>query len=374
MVGPPSVFTPTCHGQRDSPVPPLYMSCSLRTSDVVGLIHPSIDAHTLGVSSITSLLASTGITVHVAGAEVCNAALEPMSESGRSLLKSWIRDAGITVLGFSYRLDPVDAVIHLGRLLTMLKAERLFGCVGARIRSNLFAGLPEACARVRAQFPEISVVFQDDETPSETLASLGLSPTQVSPDASAGISYDDDRLAFAKEMLQREAPAQIAPVARTDTYVGYGTRKDSLVLRLDKAKRRGVPPLMRAHVGPYHPDRGEALRMFGEWCRDLASGGYLDVLSIGTSQLSQSDFGGDWSGKSDGGGVPIHSAEEFSAIYDLSRPMLLRFYAGSLKVPSMARMLEKTINTACHALSLWWFASWTAAARTHCSPISANMR
>jgi hypothetical protein len=112
---------------------------------------------------------------------------------------------------------------------------------------------------------------------------------------------------------------------------------------------------MRAHAGPYLPNRGEAVGLFRDWARRLASGGYLDILSIGPSQLSQSNFGENWEGRIDGGGVPIASAEEFAAVWEAARPMLVRSYAGTKDVPALARMLESTIDIAWHALSLWWF-------------------
>jgi len=79
------------------------------------------------------------------------------------------------------------------------------------------------------------------------------------------------------------------------------------------------------------------------------------VLSIGSSQLTQSDFGHDWEGRANGGGVPLNSPAEFAAVWEAARPMLVRTYAGTRDIPARARMHEETINIAWHALSLWWF-------------------
>jgi hypothetical protein len=116
-----------------------------------------------------------------------------------------------------------------------------------------------------------------------------------------------------------------------------------------------LPPLIRVHAGPYLPDRKEAVRLFIDWTKQLASGGYLDILSIGTSQLTQSNFGENWEGKINGGGVPLATAAEFAAVWAAARPMLVRSYAGTKDVPALARMNEETIDIAWHALSLWWF-------------------
>jgi len=112
---------------------------------------------------------------------------------------------------------------------------------------------------------------------------------------------------------------------------------------------------MRAHVGPYLPDRIEAVHLFLDWIRQLAQAGLLDVLSIGTSQLTQSNFGEDWGNQPNGGGVPINSSQEFRAIWEAARPMLVRTYAGTKNIPQLARLYEDTIHIAWHALSFWWF-------------------
>jgi hypothetical protein len=112
---------------------------------------------------------------------------------------------------------------------------------------------------------------------------------------------------------------------------------------------------MRAHVGPYRPDRAEAVQLFLDWTQQLARAGLLDVLSIGTSQLTQSHFGEDWDNKPNGGGVPINSPDEFRAVWEASRPMLVRTCAGTRNIPQLARVYEATINIAWHALSFWWF-------------------
>jgi hypothetical protein len=71
--------------------------------------------------------------------------------------------------------------------------------------------------------------------------------------------------------------------------------------RLDHSLRHGTGPLLRAHMGPYLPDRVQAVSLFlSPNAGPLACSGWLDVLSIGTSQLSQERFGLDWEGRSDG--------------------------------------------------------------------------
>ena len=81
----------------------------------------------------------------------------------------------------------------------------------------------------------------------------------------------------------------------------------------------------------------------------------MDILSIGTSQLSQSNFGENWDNKLNGGGVPVNSEEEYFKIWNASQPMLVRTYSATKNVKKMAQLYERSINNAWNALSLWWF-------------------
>ena len=80
--------------------------------------------------------------------------------------------------------------------------------------------------------------------------------------------------------------------------------------------------LMRAHCGP-DAERPEGVgEEFISWAQQLAATGFLDILSIGTSQLTQSNFGEEWGSRPNGGGVPINSPAE----YRQHRESSARFY------------------------------------------------
>lgn len=140
-------------------------------------------------------------------------------------------------------------------------------------------------------------------------------------------------------------------------YNSYGTNKDTLIERLDNNFEDRFQPLIRAHSGPYSSEisREECLMKYHSWCKELAEAGYLDILSIGSSQLSQSNFGDNWDGMSNGGGVPVNSEKEYFDIWKASRPMLVRTYSGTRDVKYLAEIYERNINISWHALSLWWF-------------------
>ena len=330
------------------------MTDSWSTSDCLGIVKPGVDAHTLGVTSIAELLEECGSTVAIAPDEVCRAANRPEGDAESGTIERWIRDRRVTRLGFSYRLNPEEGVDLFVRLARQLERRRLFADQGGLIESLYFAGLPEACRLARDRVPRIAACFDGEETPAETLARLGIRQSMLPQETGKALAYDRDRMSFGEEIVRRGDYLGLRPPDRSG-YPGYGRASDSLVARLEHAARTGSLPLTRAHMGPYLPDREEAVRRFLQWTRDLAASGHLDVLSIGTSQLTQARFGEPWGDEPNGGGVPLAAAAEFADAWSAARPMLVRSYAGSKNVAALARMLDETIHNAWHALSLWWF-------------------
>lgn len=326
----------------------------LAPGDTIGLVHPFIDAHTLGVSAVGQLLDDCGYRAVIAGEAVCRAVEKPDQPNGLAELAQWIHANRIKHLGFSYRLDPSSGISAFDLLVHVLRAQHLLVETGGPIRGLFFAGLPATCAKVEATFGTRVQVFIGDETARETLERFGVPPTRIPREIVEQDRYEQDRLTQGRQVLEQSLPDKVLPANRT-SYPTFGTRSDSLVNRLDHGWSHGLPPLMRAHVGPYGSDRLATVNEYLSWCRELARGGLLDVLSIGTSQLTQSAFGEDWEGQPNGGGVPIQNEEEYRDVYEASRPMLVRTYAGTRNVPQMARVHERAINIAWHALSFWWF-------------------
>jgi hypothetical protein len=327
---------------------------SWSASDCLGILKPGIDAHVLGVTSVAGLLEECGCAVAVAPDEVCRAANRPEGGYESDAIERWVRGKRVTRLGFSYRLNPEDGAALFDRLVRQLERRRLFAGQGGPVISLYFAGLSEACRLARERVPRVAACFDGEETPSETLARLGIRQSMVPQETGKALAYDRDRLGFGEEIVRRADYLGMQPSDRAG-YPGFGEVSDTLIARLDHAARTGTLPLTRAHMGPYLPDREEAVRRFLQWTRDIAVSGHLDVLSIGTSQLTQARFGEPWGDEPNGGGVPLASAREFADVWRAARPMLVRSYAGSKDIAAMARMLDETIHNAWHALSLWWF-------------------
>lgn len=330
------------------------MSETVAPRDVFGLVRPDIDVHTLGVSMVGKLLSDCGYRVHIGDAALAAAVAGIHKINNISLLVAWIQAHGITRLGFSYRLDPASAVQNFGRVYCQLQDHRMFRDQGGPLVGLYFAGLPPACARIVSEYGGRVPVFLGDETQMETLGKIGVPPDRIPADVAGSSEYDDTRLAFARTLLDADAHLFQQPVDRSG-YPEYGTRRDTLAARIRHNRVLGLPPLMRVHVGPYSPNYTEARREFIGWLHTLRDTRFLDIVSVGSSQLSQSDFGTAWGERPNGGGVPINSIQDLEEIRAAASPMLVRTYSSTREVPRMAEVYEQHLNMAWHALSLWWF-------------------
>lgn len=319
-------------------------------------IKPSLDAHTLGVSSISGLLNDCGYEVLVADEDVEKLLNEIKHEGNQKKLIDWLISKEINHIGISYRLDQDTGVALVGYLIHSLRSNNLLAYQDGPIQSILFGGLPGTCEIIDREYKGLVKTFKGGESISQTLSKLNIPRNRIPRDVAEGSSYDDWRMDFGETIVKDHSYEVFKPVDRP-AYKEYGTGKDSLIKRLNNIKGGDFKPLIRAHVGPYSSrvDRLDSVKEFMDWAKHLADTGYLDILSIGSSQLTQSNFGEDWGDMPNGGGVPINSPDEYRMIWEVSRPLLLRTYAGTKNIVKLASIYEETINIAWHALSLWWF-------------------
>lgn len=314
------------------------------------LLKPAIDAHTLGLNALAESLRSCDYEVVLAPEEIAQALDGVKYQELRRNIAEWVQREKITRLGLSYRLDPSQGVALVGYLLDEFLNRKMLAHQGGQLRGLYFAGLPQACSQIEESYRGFVKTFQGGESIQETLLKLGVPLEKVPVELQKGTKYDGDRLAFGEELVAREEYRKVRPFQDLRPYQGFGTKKDTLEQRLVALGPEASRPLFRAHAGPY-----STVQEFLGWVRELASCGYLDILSIGTSQLSQAHFGEDWEGLPNGGGVPVNSAHDYREIWAHSRPLLVRTYAGTKDILTLATLYEETINICWHALSFWWF-------------------
>lgn len=326
----------------------------INENTVFGLIKPSVDVHTMGISTIANILRDCGYKVVIASPEVMDAANDIKKINNLSFILKWINDNKINVLSYSYRLDPADGRNFFCSFYNLLNENKMFAADGGPIQLITFAGLPDACNLVKNVLHDKCVYFAGDESPIESLKLYGV-PERMYPKSLLNVHpYDKSLWDFASKYIESEAYKLVLP----QDHYGYphcGTSKDSFVERLNYCKSKRSLPIIRVHAGPYSPNRLEAVKEYISWVEELASTKLLDVLSIGSSQLTQQHFGEDWEGLHNGGGVPVNSEMEYRQIAEAAKPMLVRTYAGTKNVPWMAEMHERTLNISWHALSYWWF-------------------
>ncbi|MGI9190624.1 MAG: hypothetical protein ACR2IL_00785 [Chitinophagaceae bacterium] len=330
------------------------MSLALNHNDCFGFIRPGVDAHTLGISSVSQLIEQCGYSVKIAHETVSESLLELKKLNTVSALLQWIQEEHIACLGLSYRLDPADAVHQFNLLVYRLNDTQAFHHQGGPIKALYFAGLPSACAEIIKKHGTRFPVFDGHDTPVETLVKLGIPSSRIPAIILQQSAYDDLRLDFAKHHLQQAEHLTYSSETRNN-YPEYGTRNDHIVLRLRHHQLQHQTPLTRVHAGPYHPNAAEAIKEFLLWLKPIKEANLLDVLSLGTSQLSQSNFGEPWGNKPNGGGLPINSRAELDLIYEAARPLLVRTYSSTSRVAYHAQLYNEHLNMAWHALSLWWF-------------------
>lgn len=325
--------------------------------DRFAFIKPFSDAHTLGVNSIAELLKDCGYEVVVGNHEIENIVNDIRYKSNQEKLVEWLNTNKITNIGISYRLDEDVAVSIVGYLVKTLRDNNMLAYQGGSIDTIMFGGLPKSCEVIEKEHKGLVKTFKGGESVTETLTKLEVPRERIPEFLMEGSSYDDMRMAFGEEIIKKAEYKNFQPTDRSD-YPEYGTKQDTVVKRLQNTpENEPFTPLMRAHVGPFFSteSRMESVNEFARWVKHLAETKYLDIVSIGSSQLTQSSFGEDWGDRVNGGGVPINSPEEYRMIYEVSRPLLLRTYAGTKNIPELAKIHEETINISWHALSIWWF-------------------
>ena len=325
-------------------------------NETFGLLKTLVDAHTMGVHAAAALLQGCGYRVEISPQRVEYAMGRISSEGAQKVILDWIDDNHISRIGFSYRLDPDTAVELMGRLIHLLAGKGYYGGPDPKIKSIFFAGLPPACEKIGKEYNGRVATFRGGESAEETLLVMGVPFGDIPQKIKEGCQYDKEIGKFGQGVI-RDGRYCHMKAPEHNIYPEFGTMKDTLELRLGHNYKGGFRPLVRAHCGPYSDDMGrlDCLEEYKGWCRDLGKKGFLDVLSVGSSQLSQSNFGENWEGMPNGGGVPVNSEAEYVDIWQAARPMLVRTYSGTKNIRKLAGIYERSIHIAWHALSLWWF-------------------
>lgn len=245
------------------------------TEQIYGFLIPSLDAHTMGLVNAAGLLRECGYQAVIAPEKVCQALDDYRNEARLDEVVAWLVATKISHLGFSYRLDNDGALAIFGALVARLQHHGLANQKNAQIVQLYFGSLEPACQKVQAQFPTRVITFAGGETRLETLKKMGVVTTKIPQSLLADSAYDRRRLDFAAKFIAKGGYDKLERMRNYD-YPEYGTSKDTIEARLN-AQGHVEPnqPLVRAHVGPYHPERSrsDSVEEFKTWTAKLAQGG-----------------------------------------------------------------------------------------------------
>ena len=319
----------------------------------IAIIKSLLDVHTMGINAVKYILEECGYKVIISPEFVSKAFDNIESDEQQNIILKWLKQNNVKHIGISYRLDPSNAKNLFGRFFHLLQVNDFIGAE-KQIKNVYFSGLKPVCDYIKAEYGDRVVTFCGGEAAEEVLLAMGVPHYNIAKSIINGCKYDKELESFGKKLIASEEYKRIKAIS--NSYRDYGTKKDSLEKRLLHRLLYKLP-VIRAHSGPYDADltRRECIDKYLIWCKQLSQAGYLDILSIGASQLSQSNFGSSWNNMVNGGGVPVNSSTEYWEIWQAARPMLVRTYSGTTNILHMAEMYDQTINMAWHALSLWWF-------------------
>ena len=319
----------------------------------VAIIKSLLDVHTMGINAVKYILEECGYKVIISPEFVSKAFDNIESDEQQNIILKWLKQNNVKHIGISYRLDPSNAKNLFGRFFHLLQVNDFIGAE-KQIKNVYFSGLKPVCDYIKAEYGDRVVTFCGGEAVEEVLLAMGGPHYSIAKSIINGCKYDKELESFGKKIIASEEYKKIKAIP--NSYREYGTKEDSLEKRLLHRLLYKLP-VIRAHSGPYDADltRRECIDKYLIWCKQLSQAGYLDILSVGASQLSQSNFGSSWNNMVNGGGVPVNSSTEYWEIWQAARPMLVRTYSGTTNILHMAEMYDQTINMAWHALSLWWF-------------------
>ncbi|MCK5196773.1 MAG: hypothetical protein KAR21_00395, partial [Spirochaetales bacterium] len=229
--------------------------------DVIGLAKTGIDAHTLGISRIEEILIESGFKTVSSSDILSKAFSNPQVPGNFSLIRNWISENRISVLGFSYRLSTDSAVTTFQKLMDQLINGNFFTDQKGPLKRVCFAGLPEASRTVKNRYGDRVSVFFGDESVVESLAILGIDPSLAPKSITEIHPYDSFLKDFGNDILKNGDFSSVFPIDRSSSK-NYGTYEERLIDRIEHGRKNNLPPLIRAHAGPYSENRLEAVKEF----------------------------------------------------------------------------------------------------------------
>lgn len=329
------------------------MSPGLQRGDRIGLLRSSGESRPDILDAVADLLQSCGMKVFSPEGDAGRRAAGLDDPSSARIIVEWARRERLSALCYEWKLDPEEGLRHLATLIELLRAEGLAFGSGSPIRLLFFAGLPATCDLVRGRFPLIAGVFRGDETAAEILEIFGLRDIRMPASLAADIGYDEDRLSFGRELIAKGGWKAVRKVDHSD-YPRFGLKGESLISRLDYARRRNLPPLMRADLFLPSSNPADALAACERAISRLAKGGLLDIVTLAISELGEGSLSDDRGRNPSLGALFCDRPEILSKIRELALPMLVRIDPRDDDSAGTTEMFEAGLDNAWFSSAFWW--------------------
>ena len=185
--------------------------------DKIALLKTEIDVHTLGISTIQEILEECGFTVCVADEKLSKVLMFLGDENNASYFIKWLISNKITVVSFSYRLDPRDGVLFFKQMYNVIWQHNMLVENGGQIKFCCFAGLPIACQMVKMEFQESIVVFEGDEKVIDSLKKFKINPDKAPKSLVEIDKYDTFLEKFGSSIINSGDYRLISGVDRSST-------------------------------------------------------------------------------------------------------------------------------------------------------------
>ena len=175
---------------------------TVRKNEIFGLIKTAVDAHTMGIHAAAALLRDCGYHVVISSENIGHAMESIYAESSQKKVLKWIDDNNISRIGFSYRLDPDNAVELMGRLYHTLESNGYYASPNPKIKSIFFAGLLPACKKINEEYSGRISTFCGGESAEETLLVMGVPFEDIPKEIKQGCQYDKELEKFGKKIIE----------------------------------------------------------------------------------------------------------------------------------------------------------------------------
>jgi len=292
------------------------------------------DPHTAGLLGVSNITNKINIKSYV---------LEPSSDYKE--LYEFLYNKKPKFLGLSYRLTPEIGYIELLKLLYKL---RNYGLIDINRQKIAFSGLPKTLKIIRdnrLELPFNVTLIDSIESNKKLFNFFGVDYFHIHKNDLSKISILDD---ISNEVIKSDYMSE--PPLKTPS--------EKAKITLENRILESNIPLLRVHFGIPSDTIDETV----EGIKEISNGGAVDIISLGSSNLSQRYYGFPelFKNKNNDGGVPYKNKNDLKKLFNASRrgnyPAMKPYAHVNNMVSFIDECLDVGMLRGCQqAIPLFWF-------------------